>query len=218
MKDHLEGVRQEVEAKGRKALIVLGDVSSEPDVIRLVDETAEHFGRLDAMIANAGIMFSKPLVETTVEEWHHVHKINGLGLFLCYKHAAIKMQQLGTESGRIVGASSVAGKVGEPFCATYSQTKFGVRGLTQALAGELANTGITVNCYCPGAIDTNLLRELGEGTGDKDKLYADEKNKTMVGRLGTPEDISNVVSFLVSPKSQFITGQSIHANGGRVME
>ncbi|KAI5888269.1 NAD(P)-binding protein [Schizophyllum commune H4-8] len=217
-KDQLDQVRAEVEAKGRRAIVVTGDVSSEPDVQRIVDETADYFGRLDVMVANAGVMVVKPVIDTSVEDWHKAHNVNGLGTFLCYKHAAIKMRQLGNKSGRIIGASSVAGKMGEPFASIYCQTKFGIRGLTQALACEISHTGITVNCYCPGAVDTVMLRELAYGAGGVEPFYAIESTKSRVGYLGVPEDVANVVSFLASPASHFITGQSINVNGGRFME
>ncbi|KAL1750493.1 hypothetical protein FB107DRAFT_223817 [Schizophyllum commune] len=228
----LDEVRAEVEAKGRRTLVVVGDVSSEPDVERLVDETVNHFGRLDVMVANAGVMVVKPVIDTSVEDWHKAHNVNGLGTFLCYKHAAIKMRQLGNKSGRIIGASSVAGKMGEPFASIYCQTKFGIRGLTQALgmgysmaascpACEISHTGITVNCYCPGAVDTVMLRELAFGAGGVEPFYAIESTKSRVGYLGVPEDVANVVSFLASPASHFITGKwtrAINVNGGRFME
>ncbi|KAI5832966.1 NAD(P)-binding protein [Schizophyllum commune Tattone D] len=216
--DQLDEVRAEVETRGRRTLVIVGDVSSEADVERLVDETVDYFGRLDVMVANAGVMVVKPVIDTSVEDWHKAHNVNGLGTFLCYKHAAIKMRQLNNKSGRIIGASSVAGKMGEPFASIYCQTKFGIRGLTQALACEISHTGITVNCYCPGAVDTVMLRELAYGAGGVEPFYAIESTKSRVGYLGVPEDVANVVSFLASPASHFITGQSINVNGGRFMD
>ncbi|KAL1667323.1 hypothetical protein GGF50DRAFT_48860 [Schizophyllum commune] len=226
-KDQLDEVRAEVETRGRRTLVIVGDVSSEADVERLVDETVDYFGRLDVMVANAGVMVVKPVIDTSVEDWHKAHNVNGLGTFLCYKHAAIKMRQLNNKSGRIIGASSVAGKMGEPFASIYCQTKFGIRGLTQALgmrylttaspACEISHTGITVNCYCPGAVDTVMLRELAYGAGGVEPFYAIESTKSRVGYLGVPEDVANVVSFLASPASHFITAQ-INVNGGRFME
>ncbi|KAL1714198.1 hypothetical protein EV715DRAFT_210141 [Schizophyllum commune] len=222
-KDQLAKVRGEVEARGRRTLVVVGDVSSEPDVERLVDETVDHLGGLDVMVANAGVMVVKPhlrITSASVEDWHKAHNVNGLGTFLCYKHAAIKMRQLNNKTGRIIGASSVAGKMGEPFASIYCQTKFGIRGLTQALACEISHTGITVNCYCPGAVDTVMLRELAYGAGGVEPFYAIESTKSRVGYLGVPEDVANVVSFLASPASHFITGEliRINVNGGRFME
>ncbi|KAL1703276.1 hypothetical protein EV121DRAFT_292499 [Schizophyllum commune] len=207
-KDRLEGVRDEIEERGREALTVLADVSSESDVKRMVDKTAAHFGRLDVMVANAG---------TTVEDFHRLHGVNSLGLFLCYKHAALKMQELGNKSGRIIGASSGAGRIGHPMTGVYSQTKFGVRGLTHAFASELAQTGITVNCYCPGWVDTDMVRAISAKSGDAEALYASANARTPVGRIGQPEDIANVVSFLASEKTDFITGTGIDVNGGIVM-
>ncbi|KAI5888271.1 NAD(P)-binding protein [Schizophyllum commune H4-8] len=207
--ERLEGVRGDIEERGRKAFTVLADVSSEPDVKRMVDDTA--------MVANAGVLIYKKCVDTTVEDYHRLHSVNSLGLFLCYQHAALKMQELGNKSGRIIGASSGAGRVGHPMTGVYSQTKFGVRGLTHAFAAELASTGITVNCYCPGWVDTDVVRAVAEKSGDVDALYGTAKARTPVGRLGQPEDIANVVSFLASREADFITGSGIDVNGGIVM-
>ncbi|KAL1667325.1 hypothetical protein GGF50DRAFT_124953 [Schizophyllum commune] len=204
-KDRLEGVRDEIEERGREALTVLADVSSESDVKRMVDKTAAHFGRLDVMVANAGVLIWKKCVDTTVEDFHRLHGVNSLGLFLCYKHATLKMQELGNKSGRIIGASSGAGRIGHPMTGVYSQTKFGVRGLTHAFASELAQTGITVNCYCPGWVDTDMVRAISAKSGDAEALYASANARTPVGRIGQPEDIANVVSFLASEKTDFIT-------------
>ncbi|KAI5888270.1 NAD(P)-binding protein [Schizophyllum commune H4-8] len=213
----LEGVKSEVEDRGRRALMVPADVTSAPDVERMVDQTAAHFGRLDVMVANAGVAVYKNLVDTTVEDWHKAHGVNGLGIFLCYKYAALKMQELGNNSGCIIGASSALGRTGTPKAGVYCQTKFGVRGLTQALAQELATTGITVNSYCPGWTDTEMIRDVAEGSGDVNAFYAAITAQTPTGHLGQPDDTASAVSFLASPQAHFITGQGIDVNGGMVM-
>ncbi|KAL1744595.1 hypothetical protein HDZ31DRAFT_82582 [Schizophyllum fasciatum] len=212
----LDKLRREIEEGGGKAITVPADVTSEPAVKRMIDQTAAHFGALDVMVANAGLFVWKKLLDTTVEDWHRLHGVNGLGVFLCYKHAALKMKEIGSRSGRIIGAASGAGRLGVPMGAVYCQTKFGVRGLTQALAQDLASTGITVNCYCPGWVDTDMVREQVEASGDVAAFYAEAKARTPVGYLGQPEDVANVVSFLVSPKAHYITGQ-VDVNGGLIM-
>ncbi|KAL1679634.1 hypothetical protein EV122DRAFT_209486 [Schizophyllum commune] len=221
----LESVRAEIQARGRRALLVPADVSSAADVERMVDQTAAHFGRLDVMVANAGVALYKKFVDTTVEDWHKAHDVNGLGVFLCYKYAALKMQELGNKNGRIIGASSALGRTGIAKAGVYCQTKFGVRGLTQALvtldvashneswilmcslAQELATTGITVNYFCPGWTGTKIIRDIAEGTGDVDGFYAAVTAQTPVGYLGQPDDIADAVSFLASPQAHFITGE-----------
>ncbi|KAI4522508.1 NAD(P)-binding protein [Schizophyllum commune Loenen D] len=203
----LESVRGEIQDRGRRALMMPADVTSAPDVERMVDHTAAHFGRLDVMVANAGVALYKNFVDTTVEDWHKTHGVNGLGVFLCYKYAALKMQQLGNKSGRIIGASSALGRTGIAKAGVYCQTKLGVRGLTQALAQELATTGITVNYFCPGWTDTEIVRDVAKGTGDVNGFYAAVTAQTPVGYLGRPDDIADAVSFLASPQAHFITGE-----------
>ncbi|KAF7324682.1 hypothetical protein MKEN_00509700 [Mycena kentingensis (nom. inval.)] len=125
--------------------------------------------------------------------------------------------------GRLIGASSVAGKTGIPFIGTYCASKFAVRGMTQAAAHELGRHGITVNCYAPGAIDSVLLNQLADGspgdTGQKPEWWLKmQADRTPLGRLGTIPEVVNLVSFLASKESQFITGQAISVNGGLYMD
>jgi len=138
-------VAEEIRAKGRKAIAIVGDVSQEQDVQTLVDRTVADLGALYVMVANAGIATPNlPVVDMSLQTWERFMSINLTGVFLCYRAAARQLLKQ-KRGGRIIGASSAYGKQGHPHCSAYCTTKFGVRGLTQSLASELAKDNITVN-------------------------------------------------------------------------
>ncbi|KAF8920276.1 hypothetical protein CPB85DRAFT_1429083 [Mucidula mucida] len=197
------------------ALVVVGDVSSEKDVQGMIAMVVEELGGLDVFVANAGVGLAKSILSTTTDDWDRMARINGRGTFLCYKYAAEQMIKQG-RGGRIIGASSIAGKQGMPFLAAYSSSKWMIRGLTQVAAKEFGSHGITVNAYAPGATESELMTDLAKAFGHDDlKAYAAENNpQNPLGRLGQPEDVANLVSYLASDQASYITGQSISVNGG----
>ncbi|KAH7905131.1 hypothetical protein BJ138DRAFT_1118747 [Hygrophoropsis aurantiaca] len=214
-KEQLDTVAQEINATGQKALVVCADVSIEDDVVAMVKDTVEGLGGLDVMVANAGISGSLgPLVEISTDAWDKLFAINARGVYLCYKHAAKQMIAQG-RGGRIIGASSAAGKRGFPLNTVYCASKFAVRGLTQSAASELGKHGITVNSYAPGIIDTPMVQGL-EDQRDKDLLTA-AVAATPAGYTGKSEDIASVVSYLASKEAHFITGQSLSVDGGMIL-
>jgi len=152
----------------------------------------------------------------TVEDWESIYAINVRGTFLCYKYAAKQMIAQG-RGGRIIGGSSDLGRANEGGLSVYGSSKGVVRSITQSAAKEWGPHGITVNTYTPGAINTEMTRNLGEILGGWTAVEQYETERTAVGYIGHPEDVANVVSFLASPKSHFITGQSISCNGGRTL-
>ncbi|KAJ6564634.1 NAD(P)-binding protein [Mycena capillaripes] len=205
--EKLDAVVAEIQAKGRKGAKCIADVSQDEQVKGMVEQVVEELGGLDVMIANAGILGKLvPVAELTADEWDRIMKINGRGPFLCYKYAGIQMVKQG-RGGRIIGASSLAGKQGQANTAAYCASKFAVRGLTQAAAMEFGAHGITVNAYAPGAVDTPMIAVLHDMVEQVTKM-------SPLNKIGVPEDIANLVSFLVSKESQFITGQTISINGG----
>ncbi|KAF7300863.1 L-2,3-butanediol dehydrogenase [Mycena kentingensis (nom. inval.)] len=215
----LEDVKKEVEGLGRRAAVLSGDVSVEEDVKRMVDEAVKQLGGLDVMVANAAICKPRASVlDISVEEWDATFAINTRGIFLCYKYAAKAMIAQG-RGGRIIGATSGAGKQGYAPLPDYSASKFAVRGLTQATAQELGKHGITVNTYAPGAVITPMTQQFPALSGvAEDEFFAGQADLTSTKVNVTPSDIASLVSFLASKEAGFITGQSISADGGRYFD
>ncbi|KAK0489590.1 NAD(P)-binding protein [Armillaria luteobubalina] len=210
----LELLSAEISAKGRRSCIIPADVSVEEEVEVMVSKVVTELGRLDVMVANAGMGFGRRLLDTKIEDWDRVLTVNARSVFICYQLAAKQMIKQGT-GGRIIGASSVLGQHGGRLVSAYSASKFAVRGLTQCAATEFGEYGITVNCYAPGAIDTPMMVEAGQGLGDVDAFYEQERNKSPLKTMGEPSDIAGVVSYLASKDARFVTGQTIPVNGGR---
>ncbi|KAJ6482561.1 NAD-binding protein [Mycena sanguinolenta] len=211
----LETLVEEIQQKQRKSSKHVADVSQEESVKEMVAGVVKAHGGLDVMVANAGIAgpYRTPLVELSAEQWDKVMAVNARGTFLCYKHAGLQMIAQG-RGGRIIGASSFAGKKAIALQAVYSASKFAVRGLTQAAALEFGPHGITVNAVAPGAVVTTMLTGISTTAEQTETLLDRLKNASPLKMLGTPEDIAGLVSFLASKGSQFITGQSISINGG----
>ncbi|TFK50482.1 NAD(P)-binding protein [Heliocybe sulcata] len=164
------------------------------------------------MVANAGITVTKPILETSGEE----------GTFFCYKYAAEQMVKQG-RGGRIVGASSIAGKQGTAEAAVYAASKFAIRGLTQSAALEWGKHGITVNAYAPGITITPFLEvwdtyHTSKTGAAKGSWIESQRAMTATGTFGSPEEIGALVSYLVSDAAKFVTGQTILIDGGTVFD
>jgi len=209
----LLNVVKEIESMGRRSLAAFADVSQDDQVQSMIDEVVKALGSLDIMIANAGVLKVGGLLNTSADDLDRALAINVRGVFLCYKYAARQMIAQG-RGGRIIGASSLAGKQASAALIAYSASKFAVRGMTQAAAGELGEHGITVNAYAPGIIPTDMAETLHEGFVKQGWQRATNQNSNPVGRLGTVDEVTAVVSFLASEGSSFVTGQSISVNGG----
>ena len=200
---------KEMEDKGRKARAAGVDVADSKSVNQMIETTLASLSRIDILINNAGITRDNLLVRLGDDDWDAVLNVNLKGMFLCTRAVAkVMMKQ---RSGRIVNISSVVGLIGNPGQANYAASKAGILGLTRTVARELAPRGITVNAIAPGFIETDMTKHLPEKA--KDAFL----NAIPLGRAGSPEDVANVVAFLVSEDAAYITGQVIHVDGGMVM-
>jgi NAD(P)-dependent dehydrogenase (short-subunit alcohol dehydrogenase family) len=198
------------------------DVRSPSDATALAFSTADRIG-LDAWVSNAGVSFMHRFLDAPVERFDQTMDVNLKGVFVCGQAAARAMLRSGT-GGAIVNTASMAGKQGRvPFLSDYVASKFGVVGLTQAMAYELGEHDIRVNCVCPGYVETPMQsRELEweaqlRGT-TVDGVRTMMLDDTPLRRLEQPEDVALAVAFLLSPDSRFITGEALAVNGGAFMD
>jgi 3-oxoacyl-[acyl-carrier protein] reductase len=207
--ENLNGVVQEVQALGRKALAIQVDVSDPAQVKTAFAEHVKHFSRLDILVNNAGVAKDTLLLRMKLEEWDTVVNTNLKGAFLCSQEG-IKLM-LRQRYGRIINISSVVGHTGNAGQVNYVASKAGLEGLTRALALEVASRNITVNAIAPGFIDTAMTEGLPEAA--KAKLL----ERIPAGRMGTDREVACGVRFLASDESSYITGQVLHINGGLYM-
>lgn len=206
----------------RRTLAATVDVTDEEQVAATVDRVVEHFGRLDIVVANAGIVMSGPIEEFEAARWRKVIDVNLIGYFLVAKHAARIMKPQG--SGAIVQINSKSGKKGSFKNSAYAASKFGGIGLTQSIALELAEFGVRVNSICPGnLLDSPLWTEslfkqyaANQGITEEEvrRRYVDQ---VPMKRGCTYEDITNMVVFLASDQSSYMTGQAVNVTGGQEM-
>ncbi len=216
--DQLDGVAEEIRGAGRRTATVVADVSVPDEVEGMVGRVADELGRLDVMVANAGIAQVAPLLEVTPEQFDGLMAVNLRGVFLCYTAAARQMIRQGG-GGKIIGAASIAAHKGFAMLGHYSASKWAVRGLTQAAAQEWAEHGITVNAYCPGIVGTAMWEQIDEQMGSysgagKGETLAQFSQLIALGRVETPEDVACFVSYLASKDSDYMTGQSVIIDGG----
>jgi NAD(P)-dependent dehydrogenase (short-subunit alcohol dehydrogenase family) len=202
----LDGLAEELQAAGGTALAVAGDVSNTEDVRRLVAEAVAAFGRVDILVANAGIIPEASLEQATEALWDRTMAVNARGMFLCCKFAAAEMLKAG--GGAIVCLSSVSGFVGQRGQAVYGPAKFAASGITKHLAVELAAQGIRVNAVAPGTINTTAVARM-----DPEGIRAGIARHPM-GRIGEPAEVANAILFLASDEASFITGAILPVDGG----
>lgn len=196
-------------AGGAEAISVSGDVSKPADVERMIAGAVDKFGTVDILVNNAGVTRDNFMLRLDEKDWNLVMDVNLKGAFLCTKAASKIMMK--NRWGRIVNISSVVGIMGNAGQANYSASKAGLIGLTKSAAKELAGRNITVNAVAPGYILTEMTDRLPDA--------AREGFLSMIPlkRAGAPADVANIVSFLASDLSSYITGQVIHCDGGMIM-
>lgn len=209
-------------ASGRRTLAVACDVTKEEQVEALIRQTVEAFGALDILVANAGIVFSGAVEDFAVDKWRLVIEVNLVGYFLCAKHAVRVMREQGR--GVIVQINSKSGKKGSFKNSAYSASKFGGIGFTQALALEVAEHGVRVNSICPGNLldsplwKESLFKQYAANQGiSEEEVYRKYVDQVPMKRPCTYEDVCNVVTFLASDQSSYMTGQAINVTGGQEM-
>ena len=209
-KDKAEAVVAEIKDKGVEAFAIQANVSNPDEVKAMIKEVVNQFGSVDVLVNNAGITRDNLLMRMKEQEWDDVINTNLKGVFNCIQKATRQMMK--QRSGAIINLSSVVGAVGNPGQANYVATKAGVIGLTKTAARELASRNITVNAVAPGFIVSDMTDALNDDL--KDQM----KSQIPLGRFGEDTDIANTVAFLASDKAKYITGQTIHVNGGMFME
>ncbi|KAF9891885.1 hypothetical protein FE257_002847 [Aspergillus nanangensis] len=211
-----------------RAIGIAADVTSSTAVQAMVEETVKQLGPLTLMVANAGVAQVKPLLDVTEEDLEHVMSVNVKGVFNCYTQAARQMIAQGEPNAaagvgvyKILGAASIVAHKPFPTLGVYSASKWAVRGMTQAMAMEMAPHKITVNAYAPGIVGTAMWEEIdaklgeleGRAKGESMKLYSERF--VALGRTSVPEDVAGLVGgFLASKDSDYVTGQTMLVDGG----
>jgi 3-oxoacyl-[acyl-carrier protein] reductase len=193
-----------VASRGGRAVAIQADMSKVADARRLVRDTVRQLGRLDILVNNAGIALEKSLVETTEEEFDDIFALNAKGPYFALQEAAKVM----VDGGRIVNISTGGTHLGFPRATAYTGTKAALEQFTKGLAHELAPNGVTVNTVSPGFTDTAMMWDSFRETATR---------MTPLKRLGKPQDIADVVAFVVSDQGRWLTGQTIQVGGGVVM-
>jgi 3-oxoacyl-[acyl-carrier protein] reductase len=210
-KNNAEEVVSEIKRDGGKAVAVKADMSKKAEIDQLFAETKKNFGNLDILVNNAGIYDLLPLEQITEEHFHKLFNLNVLGLLLATQEAA---KQFGPNGGNIINISSVVSTLAPPGGSVYSATKAAVDAVTRSLAKELGPRKIRVNAINPGMIETEGLHATGIAESDFRKQV---EAQTPLGRIGQPNDIATVATFLASPDSGWITGETIYLSGGMVI-
>ena len=214
-----EKLQAAAELDSDRVLPITLDVTSPTSVRQTVATCQEHFGGLDALVNSAGVIHFGPLEETTEADWDRVIDIDLKGVFLCCRAAAPLLRQSG-QRGRIVNIGSDVSKIGCALIASYCAAKFGVVGLTKALAGELAPAGVTVNCVCPIGVSTtgmgrDVLSYKQQTTGAAQaEILAATAADIPLGRNPTQDDIVNAILFFLAEESSFLTGVALDVDGG----
>jgi NAD(P)-dependent dehydrogenase (short-subunit alcohol dehydrogenase family) len=205
---------------GVEALAIRCNVTDKDNIQAAVNTILEKWGRVDILVASAGIYTGTPLADVPKEQWQRTIDINLTGVFLT--NQAIAPILMDKKSGSIINISSMAGKTSWPASAEYSASKSGVIGLTRSVAMEMAPFGPTANAVCPGNTLTEMVRSVAGKVGKLDGLTGEEwlkmrAKETPMNRLAEPWEIAGVVAFLASADSRYLTGQAIEVDGGLIM-
>ena len=207
--DQLVAVKETIISNGGIAESIAGDVSNLNSISEIVTNTIDKWGRIDILVNNAGIARDNIIMRMKEDDWDSVMNINLKGCFNGIKSVARPM--IKNKAGRIINITSVIGQIGNAGQSNYAASKAGIMGLTKSMAKELGSRNITVNAVAPGYIITDMTNELN------DEVKEQLKSSIPLGRLGTPDDVANLVCFLASDEAGYITGQTFNVDGGMVM-
>lgn len=208
-KTDVEGIKKEFQDMGVKCLMIKADVSNEEDVNNMVEKVISEFGKIDVLVNNAGITKDTLLMRMSKEDFDKVIDINLKGTFLVTK--AVSKYMMKKRCGSIINLSSVVGVAGNSGQSNYSASKAGIIGFTKSIAKELASRNIRANAVAPGFIETDMTNVL------KDEVKESIGNQIPLKRMGTAREVAEVIYFLGTEKSSYITGQVINIDGGMVM-
>lgn len=196
------------------SISITADISKEEDCIRLIEETIQHYKRIDVLVNNAGIQKDLPLTETTLSDWYQIISVDLTGPFVCSREAVRYMQkQQDPKGGCIINISSVHQVIPKPHYVPYATSKAGIEMMTKTMALELAKYGIRANVVAPGAVETDMNIELQTNKVELENVL----KRIPVGRIGKPEEIANVVEFLASDKARYVTGTTVLVDGGMTL-
>ena len=207
--DQLVAVKETIISNGGIAESMAGDVSNLNSISEIVTNTIDKWDRIDILVNNAGIARDNIIMRMKEDDWDSVMNINLKGCFNGIKSVARPM--IKNKAGRIINITSVIGQIGNAGQSNYAASKAGIMGLTKSMAKELGSRNITVNAVAPGYITTDMTNELN------DEVKEQMKSSIPLGRLGTPDDVANLVCFLASDEAGYITGQTFNVDGGMVM-
>lgn len=210
-RDAAQRVAAECELFGAEAIPIRADVSRVAAVDRMIDKTVERFGRLDVLVANAGIWKEAPIEKMTETEWDETIDINLKSIYACCHSAARVM--IPNRRGTIILVSSTAGQRGEPFHSHYAASKGAIISITKSLAAELGPRGITVNCVAPGWVATDMTIDALNDPKERRKI----RELIPLGRVATPEEIAGPILFLASDLASHVNGEVLNVNGGSVL-
>ncbi len=207
-----ESVVRSIRDQGGNAVFIQCDVSSEDAVLAMVQKTVDAFGRIDVLVNNAGVNFVRAFEEMTVSDWDRVMEVDLRGTFLCTKACIQLFLKQGT--GNVVNIASVHTQACLPGAAPYDAAKWGMVGMTKALAVEYASQGLRFNCLSPGLIDTQIWKDIQDGAEDLDACLKHWRANIPMGRVGTIREMGLATAFLASDDASYITGANLMADGG----
>jgi NAD(P)-dependent dehydrogenase (short-subunit alcohol dehydrogenase family) len=211
----------EVRKLGRRALALRTDVTRMTDLQAMADRTVAEFGRIDILVNNAGIHRSAHTADVTEDDWDRLLAVNAKGVF--FASQAVLRHMVPARRGNIISLASMAGKIGLKTSLVYGITKAAVISMTKSLALAHATDGIRANCVCPGIVETDMIFQIDREAGEKlfglkpGEYLKQRVEQIPLGRIETAEDVANLVGFLASSKSSYMTGQAINVTGGLVM-